>query len=52
MKSISFLSPANILYGPLHTKQAVSMFLRAVEEAKKQGGTVVCGGKVMGVVSG
>ncbi|KAL6037147.1 hypothetical protein STEG23_022989 [Scotinomys teguina] len=37
----------NILYGPLHTKQAVSMFVRAVEEAKKQGGTVVYGGKVM-----
>ncbi|KAM7320323.1 hypothetical protein ACRRTK_020766 [Alexandromys fortis] len=37
----------NILYGPLHTKQAVSMFLRAVEEAKKQGGTVAFGGKVM-----
>lgn len=52
MKSVSFFFPANILYGPLHTKQAVSMFLRAVEEAKKQGGTVVCGGKVMGVVGG
>uniref|UniRef100_A0A2K5CZU6 Alpha-aminoadipic semialdehyde dehydrogenase n=1 Tax=Aotus nancymaae TaxID=37293 RepID=A0A2K5CZU6_AOTNA len=38
---------ANILYGPLHTKQAVSMFLGAVEEAKKEGGTVVYGGKVM-----
>ncbi|MBZ3884226.1 Alpha-aminoadipic semialdehyde dehydrogenase [Sciurus carolinensis] len=37
----------NVLYGPLHTKQAVSMFLGAVEEAKKEGGTVVCGGKVM-----
>ncbi|XP_061045542.1 alpha-aminoadipic semialdehyde dehydrogenase [Eubalaena glacialis] len=38
---------SNVLYGPLHTKQAVSMFLGAVEEAKKEGGTVVCGGKVM-----
>uniref|UniRef100_A0A2K5CZQ7 Aldehyde dehydrogenase domain-containing protein n=1 Tax=Aotus nancymaae TaxID=37293 RepID=A0A2K5CZQ7_AOTNA len=38
---------SNILYGPLHTKQAVSMFLGAVEEAKKEGGTVVYGGKVM-----
>lgn len=37
----------NILYGPLHTKQAVSMFVQAVEEAKKEGGTVVYGGKVM-----
>ncbi|KAK2096281.1 Alpha-aminoadipic semialdehyde dehydrogenase [Saguinus oedipus] len=25
---------SNVLYGPLHTKQAVSMFLGAVEEAK------------------
>ncbi|EPY75952.1 alpha-aminoadipic semialdehyde dehydrogenase-like isoform 2-like protein [Camelus ferus] len=40
-------APANVLYGPLHTKQAVSMFLGAVEEAKKEGGTVVYGGKVM-----
>uniref|UniRef100_A0A8C8W9I7 Alpha-aminoadipic semialdehyde dehydrogenase n=1 Tax=Panthera leo TaxID=9689 RepID=A0A8C8W9I7_PANLE len=38
---------ANVLYGPLHTKQSVSMFLGAVEEAKKEGGTVVYGGKVM-----
>nr|XP_045250117.1 alpha-aminoadipic semialdehyde dehydrogenase isoform X4 [Macaca fascicularis] len=36
---------SNVLYGPLHTKQAVSMFLGAVEEAKKEGGTVVYGGK-------
>lgn len=43
----SFFFPANVLYGPLHTKQAVSMFLGAVEEAKKEGGTVVYGGKVM-----
>uniref|UniRef100_A0A8C0QDH2 Alpha-aminoadipic semialdehyde dehydrogenase n=1 Tax=Canis lupus familiaris TaxID=9615 RepID=A0A8C0QDH2_CANLF len=38
---------ADVLYGPLHTKQAVSMFLAAVEDAKKEGGTVVYGGKVM-----
>ncbi|KAF6356550.1 aldehyde dehydrogenase 7 family member A1 [Rhinolophus ferrumequinum] len=37
----------NVLYGPLHTKQAVSMFRGAVEAAKKEGGTVVYGGKVM-----
>lgn len=52
MKSVPFLSPANILYGPLHTKQAVNMFVRAVEEAKKEGGTVVYGGKVMSAVGG
>lgn len=46
MKSILFFSPANVLYGPLHTKQAVSMFLGAVGEAKKAGGTVVYGGRV------
>ncbi|XP_012583195.1 PREDICTED: alpha-aminoadipic semialdehyde dehydrogenase [Condylura cristata] len=37
----------NVLYGPLHTKQAVTMFLGAVEAAKKEGGTVVFGGKAM-----
>ncbi|XP_003974269.1 alpha-aminoadipic semialdehyde dehydrogenase [Takifugu rubripes] len=35
------------LYGPLHTKQAVEQYIAAVEQAKQQGGTVVCGGKVM-----
>uniref|UniRef100_A0A8I3WSN4 Aldehyde dehydrogenase domain-containing protein n=1 Tax=Callithrix jacchus TaxID=9483 RepID=A0A8I3WSN4_CALJA len=44
---LPFLSPANVLYGPPHTKQAVSMFLGAVEEAKKESGTEVYGGKVM-----
>uniref|UniRef100_A0A8C4RSU3 Alpha-aminoadipic semialdehyde dehydrogenase n=1 Tax=Erpetoichthys calabaricus TaxID=27687 RepID=A0A8C4RSU3_ERPCA len=37
----------NTLYGPLHTKQAVEMYKAAVNQAKQQGGTVVCGGKVM-----
>uniref|UniRef100_A0A3Q2Z8M6 Alpha-aminoadipic semialdehyde dehydrogenase n=1 Tax=Hippocampus comes TaxID=109280 RepID=A0A3Q2Z8M6_HIPCM len=37
----------NTLYGPLHTKQAVEQYLSAIEKAKQQGGTVVCGGKVM-----
>ncbi|NP_001087698.1 alpha-aminoadipic semialdehyde dehydrogenase [Xenopus laevis] len=35
------------LCGPLHTKQAVEMYLSAVEQAKCEGGTVVCGGKVI-----
>uniref|UniRef100_A0A803XQH0 Aldehyde dehydrogenase domain-containing protein n=1 Tax=Meleagris gallopavo TaxID=9103 RepID=A0A803XQH0_MELGA len=34
------------LYGPLHTKEAVKMFLDAVERAKQQGGSAVYGGKV------
>ncbi|XP_043833211.1 alpha-aminoadipic semialdehyde dehydrogenase isoform X2 [Dromiciops gliroides] len=38
---------SNVLYGPLHTKQAVNMYLDAVEDAKKQGGTVVYGGKAI-----
>lgn len=50
MKSVPFLSAANVLYGPLHTKQAVSMFLGAVEEAKQEGGIVAYGGKVMKIV--
>lgn len=37
---------ADTLYGPLHTREAVKMFLDAVEQAKQQGGSVVCGGKV------
>uniref|UniRef100_A0A8U7P2J5 aldehyde dehydrogenase (NAD(+)) n=1 Tax=Corvus moneduloides TaxID=1196302 RepID=A0A8U7P2J5_CORMO len=36
---------SDTLYGPLHTKEAVKMFLDAVEQAKQQGGSVVCGGK-------
>uniref|UniRef100_A0A8B9QFK8 Aldehyde dehydrogenase 7 family member A1 n=1 Tax=Apteryx owenii TaxID=8824 RepID=A0A8B9QFK8_APTOW len=38
---------ADTLYGPLHTKEAVKMYLDAVEQAKQQGGSVVCGGKVI-----
>uniref|UniRef100_A0A8C5ARE9 Aldehyde dehydrogenase domain-containing protein n=1 Tax=Gadus morhua TaxID=8049 RepID=A0A8C5ARE9_GADMO len=38
---------ATTMYGPLHTKQAVEQYLAAVEKAKEQGGTVVCGGKVI-----
>uniref|UniRef100_A0A8D2N458 aldehyde dehydrogenase (NAD(+)) n=1 Tax=Zonotrichia albicollis TaxID=44394 RepID=A0A8D2N458_ZONAL len=38
---------SDTLYGPLHTKEAVKMFLDAVEQAKQQGGSVVCGGKVI-----
>uniref|UniRef100_A0A8C1VK05 aldehyde dehydrogenase (NAD(+)) n=1 Tax=Cyprinus carpio TaxID=7962 RepID=A0A8C1VK05_CYPCA len=37
----------NTLYGPLHTKQAVQQYLAAIDQAKQQGGTLVCGGKVM-----
>uniref|UniRef100_A0A673JZB5 Aldehyde dehydrogenase domain-containing protein n=1 Tax=Sinocyclocheilus rhinocerous TaxID=307959 RepID=A0A673JZB5_9TELE len=38
---------ASTLYGPLHTKQAVQQYLAAIEQAKQQGGTLVCGGKIM-----
>lgn len=37
---------SNTLYGPLHTKHSVNLYLKAVEEAKKQGGNVIIGGKV------
>ena len=43
-------SAATTMYGPLHTKQAVEQYLGAVEKAKAQGGTVVCGGKVRGLL--
>lgn len=45
-ESMYLLFLADTLYGPLHTKEAVKMFLDAVEQAKQQGGSVVCGGKV------
>ncbi|KPP77842.1 alpha-aminoadipic semialdehyde dehydrogenase-like [Scleropages formosus] len=38
---------SNTLYGPLHTKEAVEQYKAAIEQAKQQGGTIVCGGKVM-----
>uniref|UniRef100_A0A803Y8X1 aldehyde dehydrogenase (NAD(+)) n=1 Tax=Meleagris gallopavo TaxID=9103 RepID=A0A803Y8X1_MELGA len=38
---------SDTLYGPLHTREAVKMFLDAVEQAKQQGGSVVYGGKVI-----
>lgn len=44
--SLDLLFLADTLYGPLHTKEAVKMFLDAVEQAKQQGGSVVYGGKV------
>ncbi|XP_066459229.1 alpha-aminoadipic semialdehyde dehydrogenase [Eleutherodactylus coqui] len=40
-------SESDTLCGPLHTKQSVEMFLSAIEQAKCEGGTVVCGGKVV-----
>uniref|UniRef100_A0A6J0TGY5 aldehyde dehydrogenase (NAD(+)) n=1 Tax=Pogona vitticeps TaxID=103695 RepID=A0A6J0TGY5_9SAUR len=40
-------SDAHTLYGPVHTKQAVQMFVDAVGLAKQQGGSVVYGGKVI-----
>lgn len=33
------------LCGPLHTKHSVDIFLHAVQEAQKQGGNVIIGGK-------
>ncbi|NXP51206.1 AL7A1 dehydrogenase, partial [Heliornis fulica] len=38
---------SDTLCGPLHTPSAVESFISAVEAAKQQGGTVVCGGKVI-----
>jgi aldehyde dehydrogenase family 7 member A1 len=33
------------LYGPLHSKASVQGYLNAIEEAKKQGGKIIYGGK-------
>lgn len=40
------------LYGPLHTKHAVGLYLNALSEAQKQGGRVEVGGKVRNIFSG
>ncbi len=37
---------AGTLYGPLHTKHSVQLYLNAIDDVKKQGGQVVYGGKV------
>ena len=34
------------LYGPMHSKQGVQQYLDTIEEIKKAGGTIECGGKV------
>ncbi|KFM82283.1 Alpha-aminoadipic semialdehyde dehydrogenase, partial [Stegodyphus mimosarum] len=35
------------LYGPLHAKQSVDRYLKAIDQAKELGGTVEYGGKVL-----
>lgn len=35
------------LYGPLHSQNAINQFLKALEDAKAQGGKLECGGKVI-----
>ena len=35
-----------MLYGPVHSERAVELFEKGVEDAQKQGGTIVYGGKV------
>ena len=35
------------IYGPLHSKNSVKLFLNAIEEVKKQGGQILIGGKEM-----
>eukprot|EP00126_Sphaerothecum_destruens_P009193 Sdes_comp20459_c1_seq1m14682 len=41
-----------VLCGPLHTKSAVSSFQKALLEAQKQGGKILCGGKVLDQLPG
>ena len=43
---ITWHAADGVLYGPLHTERSVTMFEEAVQEAQKQGGTIVYGGKV------
>ncbi|XP_076333158.1 aldehyde dehydrogenase 7 family member A1 isoform X2 [Tachypleus tridentatus] len=35
------------LYGPMHSKQGVEMYMKAVEDAQKQGGKIEYGGKIV-----
>lgn len=35
------------LYGPMHSKQGVAEYQQALKDAVSQGGTIVCGGKVL-----
>lgn len=37
---------SSTIYGPLHTQQSIDLYLKAISDAKTQGGTVVYGGKV------
>ena len=34
------------LYGPVHSEMAINIYKQALEDIKKQGGTIACGGKV------
>jgi len=38
---------SGVICGPVHTKQSVAMYEKAIAEAKKQGGKIECGGKVV-----
>lgn len=38
---------AGTLLGPLHTRGAIKEYTDGLEEIKKQGGTILCGGKVV-----
>lgn len=35
------------LYGPVHSEMAINIYKQALEDVKKQGGTIACGGKVL-----
>ncbi|CAF1677582.1 unnamed protein product, partial [Didymodactylos carnosus] len=37
----------NVLYGPLHTKKSVQMYVDVLQDVKKQGGHIYYGGKVL-----
>ena len=36
-----------VLCGPLHSKQAVKIFEKTIEQAQKEGGKILCGGNVI-----
>ena len=44
--ALTMMLSEGTLYGPMHSKQGVAAYQAAVEDAKAQGGTIQCGGKV------
>ena len=38
---------ANVLCGPLHTRESVQLYQRTLEEVRREGGKIVVGGQII-----